>query len=162
MLHRLLPALALPALALLATAAPPPARSQTILDNPPPAVRTVMNQLRRTCVARGRTPIFSPDFLFETDADQDGQADDIFLTEAGFSCLTRAQLNGAEGGHGGTGMQWLLVKGRGPLRLVWSGRTPSFALVSEEGLMVYTGRRCGDHDCQARRRWNGRGFVPIR
>lgn len=162
MLHRLLPALALPALAMLATAAPPPARAQPILNNPPPAVRHVMNQLRRTCAARGRTPIFSPDSMWITDADQDGQVDDLFLTEVGFSCLTRAQLNGAEGGHGGTGMQWLFVKDRGPLRLVWSGRSPAFAQATEEGLMVFTGRRCGDHDCQARRRWDGRRLVPIR
>lgn len=138
------------------------ARAQTPLDNPPPAVRSVMDQLRRACLARGRTPIFAPDFLFGTDADQDGAADDIFLTDAGFSCLTPAQLAGGEGGHGGSGMQWLFVKGRGPLRLVWSGRSPGFALATEEGLTVYTGRRCGDHDCQARRRWNGRRFVAVR
>jgi len=162
MVRRLFAALTLPALAALATAAPPPARAQSWLDASPPAVRSVVNQLRRTCLARGRTPLFSPDFLFSTDADQDGEPDDIFLTDAGFSCLTRAQLAGAEGGHGGNGMQWLFVKGRGPLRLVWSGRNPGFAQVTEEGLTIFTGRRCGDHDCQARRRWNGRGFVAVR
>lgn len=162
MTHRLLAALTILASGALPVALPQRAQAQSILDNAPPAVRQVMNQLRRTCVSRGRIPIFSPDFLFGTDADQDGDADDIFLTDVGFSCLTRAQRDAGEGPHGGTGMQWLFVKGRGPLRLVWSGRHPDFALATEEGLVVYTGRRCGDHDCQARRRWNGRGFVPVR
>ena len=146
----------------LPVAMDPAAHTQTMLDHPPPAVRQVMNQLRRSCAAHGRTAIFSPDFLFATDADQDGRADDIFLTDAGFSCLTRAELAAGEGPHGGNGMQWLFVKGRGPLRLVWSGRTPSFALATAEGLTIYTGRRCGDRDCQARRRWNGRTFVAVR
>ena len=150
----------IPALAALATAAPPTAQAQTWLDESPPAVRSVANELRRLCRARGRTPIFSPDFLFGVDADRDGEDDDILLIDAGFSCLTRAQLAGAEGGHGGSGMQWLLVKGRGPLRLVWHGRTPSLYTSGEDGL-VGNGGRCDPGHCP-RYVWNGRALARLR
>jgi hypothetical protein len=155
-----LAALTIPALATLAIVAPPTAQAQTWLEESPPAVRSVANELRRLCRARGRTPIVSADFLFSVDADRDGEDDDILLTEAGFSCLTRAQLAGAEGGHGGSGMQWLLVKGRGPLRLVWRGRTPSLYLSGEDGL-VGNGGRCDPGRC-ARYVWNGQGLVRMR
>lgn len=153
------------ALVIMASAALPVslahhAQAQNPLDDQPPAVRQIMDQLRRACRARGRTPIISADFLFGTDADRDGEADDILLTEAGFSCLTRAQLDGAEGGHGGSGMQWLLVKGRGPLRLVWRGRTPSLYVSGEDGL-IGDGGRCDPGRC-ARYVWNGQALVRLR
>ena len=153
-------ALMIIASAALPIALPGGALAQNPLDDPPPAVRQVMNQLRQACHARARTPIFSPDFYFGLDADRDGEADDIFLTDAGFSCLTRAQRAGAEGGHGASGMQWLLVKGRGPLRLVWRGRTPSLYPSAEHGLVANDGR-CDPMRCP-RYVWNGRFLARLR
>ena len=160
MTRRPLAALTIPALAALAAAAVPAARAQDWLDESPAAVRSVANELRRACLARGRTPIIAADFLFGLDADRDGEADDFFLTDAGFSCLTRAQLAGAEGGHGGSGMQWLLVKGRGPLRLVWRGRTPSLYVSGEDGLVASDGS-CERMRC-ARYVWDGRFLARVR
>ena len=165
MARRLLALLTIPAFAALATAAPPIAHAQDIFGTQSAAVNSVMNGLRRLCRARGMRAFFVADFLFGVDADRDGRGDDIYLTAAGFSCVRRGADPGesTDQGHNLCNdrgcMQWLIVKGRGPARLVWRGRTPTLFAAGQEGL-VDTTTDCGEN-CP-RYVWNGRALVRWR
>jgi hypothetical protein len=139
----------IPAFVLLLPFSTPASAQGGALDQVP-AVVAVKNQLSPLCRAQGRRANFVADFLFSVDATGSGSDRDIYLTGAGFECVSRDPNSQAEPTHPAAGRQWLIVhQPRGGYRLVWSGRSPALFASGDEGLV----------DQHYRYRWNGRAIV---